>query len=411
MSTIPVTEILVGIYLGLLAAIFPSFVAFLIGFVFKYFTSVTVPGLGVVALGGALAGVSGGLMGLIDPTLAESWTGITAVLVILMACLWAHSQGDKLGEATPRHLTLKTLREARLSTDIADRVDSFGQIRIRPIGEIEAIDGYPPLSAEVRERLSGDSWKFRVDLPISELEARLEERLRTEYELVEASVSIDAQGRAQIAVAPMIAGLSRRVPPGKRAVSIRTVLPTGVARGDVATLHLPEDTVTGTVVSARSADAVDTSNQPIGNVTEPPEDAADTDVEFESTPTASTTTGGEGYVTLLCSQADARAVIRAEFAPMVIHSRGKQREYEAIGVLKADGNRFRKLTIGADSNLVGAAIGDIQIRDTYDVAILALRRPLERVLCPDGSTTLQAGDVVHVVGKPDSLRTFEEVTA
>ena len=135
MNSIPVAEILVGVYLGLLAAIFPSFVAFLIGFVFKYFTTVTVPGLGVVALGGALAGVSGGLMGLMDPTLAESWTGITAVLVILMACLWAHSQGDKLGTETPRHLTLKTLRDTRLSTDIVDRVDSYGQVRIRSIGE------------------------------------------------------------------------------------------------------------------------------------------------------------------------------------------------------------------------------------------------------------------------------------
>lgn len=76
MAAIPVSEILVGVYLGLLAGIFPAFIAFAIGFGFKYFTPVTVPGLGVVALGGTLAGISGGLMGLMDPTLAESWTGI-----------------------------------------------------------------------------------------------------------------------------------------------------------------------------------------------------------------------------------------------------------------------------------------------------------------------------------------------
>jgi hypothetical protein len=66
MASIPLTEVLVGVYLGLLAGIFPSFIAFSIGFGFKYFTNVTVPGLGVVVLGGALAGVSGGLMGLMD---------------------------------------------------------------------------------------------------------------------------------------------------------------------------------------------------------------------------------------------------------------------------------------------------------------------------------------------------------
>ena len=69
MAPLPISEILVGVYLGLIAALFPSFIAFSIGVGFKYFTNVTIPGLGVVALGGALAGVTGGLMGLIDPQL------------------------------------------------------------------------------------------------------------------------------------------------------------------------------------------------------------------------------------------------------------------------------------------------------------------------------------------------------
>ncbi len=416
MNSIPVAEILVGVYLGLLAAIFPSFVAFLIGFVFKYFTTVTVPGLGVVALGGALAGVSGGLMGLMDPTLAESWTGITAVLVILMACLWAHSQGDKLGTETPRHLTLKTLRDTRLSTDIVDRVDSYGQVRIRSIGDIETIDGYPPLSEDLRERLSTDSWKFPVNLSISELEARLEERLRTEYELVEASVTIDKKGRAEIAAAPSVAGLSRRVPPGKRAVSIQTILPTGVARGDVATIQLPDGDVTGTVVGARTNDdeaSNDLPAEPLEATDEEVSEPGDeTDSETEPpVAKAQTTTGGDGQVTVVLSREEARQVIRSEFAPIVVRSRGKQREYEAIGVLKAHGNRFRKLTIGDDSALVNTTIGDAQIRETYEVAILAVRRPLERILSPRGTTELHAGDVLIVVGKPNNLREFEEVIA
>lgn len=75
MAPLPLSEVLVGVYLGLLAALFPGFIAFSIGFGFKYFTNVTVPGLGVVALGGALAGVSGGLMGLVDPALADAGPG------------------------------------------------------------------------------------------------------------------------------------------------------------------------------------------------------------------------------------------------------------------------------------------------------------------------------------------------
>jgi hypothetical protein len=403
MVPLPVTEVLVGVYLGLIAALFPSFVAFSIGFGFKYFTDVTVPGLGVVALGGTLAGVTGGLMGLIDPQLASSWTGVTAVLVILMGCLWAHSQGDKLGAATPRGLTLRSIRESRLSTELAERVDSYGQVRIRPVGEIHDIEGYPPLPEAVRERLRTGSWKFPADLPLSELERRLEERLTADYELVEVSAKVDDRGRAEIAAAPSAAGLSRRVPSGKRAVSIRTLLPTGVARGDSVTVRLPDGDVTGPVVSART-DGTDGPDEPAPTPTEGGDEA-----NVAERPRAATTTGGEGQVTIAVSPEDAKAIVRAEFAPVTVHSRGKQREYEAIGVLKAHGNRFRNVTLGEASPLSGTTIGDARIRDTHGVGILAIRRGTERLVAPQGTTRLLAGDTLIVVGPPARLRAFEEV--
>ena len=43
-------EILFGIYLGILTGIIPALVAGVLGFIFKYFTGVTIPGLGVVVL-------------------------------------------------------------------------------------------------------------------------------------------------------------------------------------------------------------------------------------------------------------------------------------------------------------------------------------------------------------------------
>jgi len=409
MAPIPISEVLVGVYLGLIAALFPSFVAFLIGFGFKYFTDVTVPGLGVVALGGTLAGVTGGLMGLIDPQLAGSWTGITAILVILMGCLWAHSQGDKLGAATPRRLTLRSLRESRLSTELAERVDSYGQIRIRPTGEIHDIEGYPPLPEALREQLRAGSWTFPGDLPVSELERRVETRLTTDHDLAEVSVEIDNGGRAEIAAAPSVAGLSRRVPPGRRAVSIRTLLPTGVARGDSVTVSLPDRDVTGPVVSARTA-GTEASADPTSPVTghEAGDEAAGGDDEDAGRPRAATTTGGEGQVTVAVPPGDARAIVRSEFAPVVVHSRGKQREYEAIGLLKRHGNRFRRVTLGPESRFSGTTIGSTGIRDAYGVGILAIRRATERLVAPRGATELLAGDTLIIVGKPAELRAFEE---
>lgn len=414
MTAIPVSEILVGVYLGLLAGIFPAFIAFSIGFGFKYFTNVTVPGLGVVVLGGGLAGISGGLMGLLDPALAESWTGIIAVLVILMACLWAHSQGDKLGTATPRKLTLKSLRESKLSTDLAERVDSYGQIRIRPIGDVHDIEGYPLLPDDLREAIFTGSWRFPADLPLAELEDRLEERLTTDYELADVSVTIGRKGRAQIAAAPSAAGLSRRVPAGKRAVSIRTLLPTGIARGDTVTITLPDGDVTGPVVSAHTV-GVEESNDGTksegGDETADDVDALADDETPAPTPKAPTTTGGDGRVTVAVPFDEARRVIATEFAKITVHSRGKQREYEAIGVLKQDGNRFRKVTVGDGSSLVGNTIGAARIRDNYGVAVLAIRRLSERIVAPRGVTELNAGDALIVVGKRAQLEAFEEVAA
>lgn len=407
MVSIILTEVLIGIYLGLLAGIFPAFIAFSLGFGFKYFTNVTVPGLGVVVLGGALAGISGGLMGLMDPQLAESWSGITAILVILMISLWAHSQGDKLGSETPRRLTLKRFREAKLSTDIADRVDSYGQIRIRPAGGVQDIEGYPPLPDDLRQQLESGSWKFPANLSLAELESHLEEKLSADHELAEVAVTVDARGRAQIEAAPSAAGLSRRVPPGRRAVSIQTLLPTGVARGDIVTVKLPDGNVTGPVVSARTRGIEPPIAEDESDETE--EDTEDTDDEEAPPPKAPTTTGGEGEVTIAVPLGEARRVIRAPFAPLVVHSRGKQREYEAIGVLKQHGNRFQKFTVGENSSLAGTTIGEAQIRDTCGVAVLAIRRGTERIIAPRGATQVLAGDVLIAVGKLEKLRAFEEV--
>ena len=59
MASLPF-EVLFGIYLGLLTGIVPALVAWALGFGFKYFTGVSIPGFGVVVLALAIAGASGG---------------------------------------------------------------------------------------------------------------------------------------------------------------------------------------------------------------------------------------------------------------------------------------------------------------------------------------------------------------
>lgn len=405
MPAIPVNEILLGIYLGLLAGIFPAFVAFSLGFAFKYFTTVTIPGLGVVALSGAIAGVSGGLMGLLDPQIAESWVGVTAVIVVLMACLWSHSVGDQLGAATPRHFTLARLRESRLSMDLVERVDRYGQFRVRPLGDIEDIEGYPPLTAELHDTIRSDSWRFPTGLTIPEIERRLEEQLLETYDLAEVTVEIDRQGRARIAAAPQAAGLSRRVPSGRRAVSIQTLLPTGLARNDVAEVTLPDRTISGPVMSARTFDAPASEPEPETDA----EGADEDETDHEPPPRAPTTTGGAGQVTIAVGRADAEALLAQEFAPITVHAQGTHREYEAIALLQQDNNRFRSVTLGEQSVVVGQTIGEAAIREQYGVIILSIRRGTENILVPRGGTKLVSGDHLIVVGRRGAVRSFAEV--
>ncbi len=63
MALLPV-EILFGVYLGLIAGIVPALIAGLLAFIFRYLTGVTLPGLGVVVLSVAIAGINGGFLGL-----------------------------------------------------------------------------------------------------------------------------------------------------------------------------------------------------------------------------------------------------------------------------------------------------------------------------------------------------------
>jgi len=410
MVSAAIVDVVKGVYLGILAGLFPAVVAFALGFVFRYLTGVSIPGFGVVALAAGLAGISGGLMGLLDVNVAGSWAGITAILVILMLSLWAHSQGDKLGASVPWGLTLTGLRQAGLSEDLLERVDTYGQVRIRPLGEIEDIEGYPPLSEEVREKIRTGSWKFPAELSLPELEEQLAAKLTAEYELSEVSVSITSRGLADIEAAPGTAGLSRRVPPGKRAVSIPTVLPTGLARGDTVTLDMPDGTVTGDVVSARTTGVEQSQDPPDDQepAVEPQADGGEPADEETAPPRAPTTTGGQGEVTVALPPEEARRVVRQPFAKLSVHARGTSPEYQAIEVLQREGNQLRSVTIGAGGPLDGTTLGEARVRDTFGVGILAVRRARERILSPRGSTGLQAGDEVIATGKPDAVRSFVE---
>ena len=407
MASLPV-EILLGIYLGILTGIIPALVAWGLGFGFKYFTGVSIPGFGVVVLAVALAGVNGGLLALADPNITQSAnapTITTAILVVTAISLYAHAKGDQLGSNFPKRLSLSGLREKTLSRDVVELIGGRDEVRIRVVGDVADMEGYPPLPDDLRAELREASYTFPADLRVSELEERFAERLRTEFDLGDVTVAIDEQGRASASAAPPFSGLSKRVPAGKRAVSVDALIPTGLARGDEVTLLTADAQVRGTVVSAKSKPPGDAT---VTGPAAPTIDAAadDEDEEEPAAVRAPTTSGGEGRLTAAVTRTDAGPLVRASNARVVVEARGTRLEYELISLLRRSNRRFRRLTVAAGGALDGTTLGTASVRESYDVAVLAVRKPTGWQLVPRGTVELAAGDELYAVGTREALDAF-----
>jgi len=407
MAPLPL-EVLQGIYLGILTGVLPALIAWTMGFIFKYFTGVSIPGFGVVVMALALAGVNGGLLALTDENIINSATGpvvLTAIIVVLMLSLYAHAKGDAMGAAFPKRLSLRALRERTLSSEVVELVGGRGQARVTVVGDVGDVEGYPPLTSEIRQEIKAGEWRFPAELSVGELETRFAERLRTEFELADVSVSIDEQANATVAAAPPLSGLSKRIPTGHRAVSVETLVPTGLARGDIVQVMTNGATVEGTVVSARSGKSSSTAPS------KPAATDGGTEPASEPAPVVVGTMGGDGRITVAVPRLDVSTLLEAERPHVVVRPRGTHREFELVSLLRRAGKRFRKVTVGESSELVGRTLGETALREAHSVAVLAVRRPDGWTLAPRGDTEIATGDELFVVGAREALDTLAEVAS
>ena len=426
MASLPV-EVLLGVYLGVLTGIIPALVAWGLGFLFKYVTGVSIPGFGVVVLGLAVAGINGGLLALSDPTVTRNASAeaiVVAIVVVTMLTLYAHAKGDAMGATFPKRVSLRSLHERTLSTDVVDLVGSRGQVRVTVTGEVTGMEGYPPLPDDIRTGIATGDWTFPADLPIGELESRFADRLRTEFDCADVSVRIDERGRATVTAAPPLSGLSGRVPEGQRAVSLDALLPTGLARGDRMPgpdASVDPTRVAGLVLSARTGGAGGSGGAtPTGGAAtgSPPETGdrltdggTEAPAEEAPPPRAPTTDGGEGRLTVAVDREAASALLRADRGRVVVASRGTRREFELVSLLRRAGRRFKRLTVREGGALDGVPLGTASVRETHDVAVLAVRRSDGWLFSPDQETVLAPGDELFVVGSRGSLDGFAEVVA
>ena len=222
---------------------------------------------------------------------------------------------------------------------------------------------------------------------------------------VDVSVSLDERASATVNAAPPLGGLSKRIPSGKRGVSLRALLPTGTARGDDETLSTPDRTYEGTVVSLRSdhtRDAVRSAETDGGTAAVPTPPLA---------PSLPVADGGDGRITVAVDASQSASLLGTTVDRLAVESRGTRREYELLSLLRQAGNRIRKVTIREGSPLAQTTIGDAAIRDSHSVTVLAVKHDSRWQFAPRGSQALVAGDDLFVVGTYDAVTTFREVVA
>lgn len=402
-------EILLGIYLGFLVGIIPALASWGLGFSFKYITSVTLPGFGVTILAIALAGVNGVLLALADQSILADPNApriVTAILVVSMLSLYAHSKGDQMAADFPRRLSLSKLRDRTLSRDLAEFVNGGDEVWIRVTGEVSDMEGYPPLSEELRASLRNAELKLPADLRLQELEQRVEDRLRTEYDLGDVSVTIDECGRATVVAAPPFSGLSKRVDHDRHAVSVSGLIPTGLVHGDEVTVITPNAQVRGIVVSARA----DNNNDADGPDIAPFSNEEPANGDDAAAPVRKPTTdGGDGRITVAVKRTDVQPLLRASEAKVVVEPRGTRREYEVISMLRRAENRFRRFVVNPGSELAGRRLGSANLLETHGVSVMAVQKDEGWLVAPDSDTTLEPGDELFAVGVRDALEEFESV--
>lgn len=400
-------QVIRGLYLGVLTGIVPALVAWALGFLFRYVTGITAPSFGIVVLGVAIAGVNGGFLAFNDPAIiqsANSVTLVTALLVIMMACFYAHNRGDALGAKAPRRLSLRTLRERTLSADVITRVGGRGEVLVRVTGQVKDMEGHPPLPETLRETIAGFEVRLPADLPVSEIETRFADRLRGDLDLGALTVDIDEKGRATVAAAPPVSGVSKRVSSGDRAVSIRALLPSGLDRGDEVTIHVTSGTVDGKVVSAGADGSPPSTVSPSTEPVSEDEDDAPT-----PSPQPFGTRGGMGRVTVAVDRGDADTLLKASEGRVVVTARGTASELELVSLLRRAGGRLRRLTVGSESSLAGQTLGTANVRENHGVGVLAVEEDGRWRVAPGSDTTLEAGAEIYVAGPRNTVTAFAEV--
>jgi hypothetical protein len=298
--------------------------------------------------------------GVTAPTAGEALLNLGVFAATVVVSLAGRRAGDRLGQSD-------RLTWGWLARDLSPIVRAGGRhISVTLPQEIADLDGYEPVPAETKAALAGRTLDFPRGLTVEELSSQLEARLTETFEVGFVDVDLEPDGTVTyLGLAARPVGLGHTLSPGEAAVALRADPPFSGTAGDTVQLW-------------------DTSEGPtrIGTA------------EFRAR--------SEDVVTVAADRGLAAAIDPEKTYRLVTLPAGPRADREFAAMVRRQAETMRTLAVTADSPLVGSSIAAIA------VTTLAVRRASgDLVPIPDRTTVLAAGDVLYVLGRPETLRQLE----
>jgi hypothetical protein len=375
-QTAVIGDFIVDIVRVIVFTVFAAVAGGLVGVLYRWYAGERVAdglsvlvGLSVVAIylntAGALGDVIGG-----DIDLLAVETAVFNTIVFFLAGVTA-VPGGRLGDRIGVGI-FAVSGGGRVDRDVSRIVRTVGRVTtIEFPEEIGDIDGYDPVDTATKEKLSGETLVFPRRLTVEELRTRFIERLQTDYGIGHVDVDFADDGTVEyLAVGGRESGIGATLPPGSAAVAVRADPPNNASPGDTVQVWTEGDPAT------------ETGPQRVTNA------------EIRGTV--------DDLVTLAMDEPDAKRLDQDRRYRLVTLPVEPRADREFAAQLRSAEETMSAVSVGGGSVLVGNSVSAI------DVIVVAVRSVEGDVVAiPTRSRTIETGETIYAIGRPDRLRKLE----
>ena len=391
-------DLLVDVARTIVLAVTAATVGAVAGLVHRWYAGERVPdglavlvGLSVVAVylntAGALGEVIGGELELLAPEAVVFNTG-TFVVAGLAAVA-----GGRIGDRISVGLFAISGRTS-LDRDVTRIVRSVGRVTTVELPEeIGDIDGYDPVGAETKAKLSGHVLVFPRRLTVGDLRTRFVDRLRTDYGVGHVDVDFADNGTVEyLALGGRESGIGSTLPPGSAAVAIRADPPNNASPGDSVQVWTTSEPVPDSDPDPNSPPDPDTATATGAEINDSPRRVANAEIRG---------TAGD-VVTLAVDESDAMRFETDRRYRLVTLPVEPRADRAFAARLRTADETMGVVSVADGSVLVGNPLGAL------DVAIVAVGTVGgDIVAIPTRDREVAADETLYAIARPDQLRRLE----